>query len=91
MNRFVRLALSAFPNPFVRTTRVRYTLPRAGHLSAAVFDVVGRRIETLFNGVQDAGGHELVWDRRQATDGAYLIRLESGTNVRSVKVVAVTR
>ena len=77
------LALSGVaPNPFTRTTEVRYALPSSGPVELVVFDVGGRRIRTLQSGVAEAGVHRLVWNGRDDYDrpagaGVYFARLKA--------------
>jgi hypothetical protein len=44
------LNLSCYPNPFNATTTLDYDLPKAGHISLRVFDVLGRKVEELKDG-----------------------------------------
>jgi hypothetical protein len=81
----------AFPNPFGQATNVVFSLRTAGHASVGVFDVAGRHVRTLANGVRPAGTHTLAWDGRtddgtRAGAGVYLIRLQAG-GVRETRVV----
>ncbi len=54
-------SLGSFPNPFNPSTRIAYTMPRAGHLSLKVFDLKGRLVKTLIDQHQETSGH-VVWD-----------------------------
>ncbi|HUF10343.1 MAG TPA: T9SS type A sorting domain-containing protein [Rhodothermales bacterium] len=78
---------SAYPNPFCNSTAIQYDLPRAGVVSASVYDVRGRKIETLFAGTQQAGRNQLRWDGANAADGVYFVRVDFGDVSRSEKVV----
>ena len=69
------------PSPFERTTRIAYSLPKAGTVRLRVFDVNGRRVRTLRNGERLAGSHVEVWDGRDdqgmpLASGVYFARLE---------------
>lgn len=92
--RDVVAGLTVRPNPFNPRTTVAFDLPRPGHASVAVFDLRGRLIRSLVDGVEAAGTHEVVWDgcdaRGQAVAaGTYLLRLESEAAVRSTKILLV--
>lgn len=89
----VKLSLGpARPNPSAGRTSLRYTLPNSGHVSLAIFDVRGRRVATLFDGIQTEGGHDLVWtgldgQGRPLGNGVYFMSLEYGGEVRTSKIV----
>jgi flagellar hook assembly protein FlgD len=50
-----------FPNPFNPTTRIKFDMRVKGHVSIQVYDVAGRLVRTLVNGVRDAGPNEANW------------------------------
>ncbi len=83
---------TARPNPFSHRARIRYTLPAAGRVEIAVFDVSGRRVATLVDGSRPAGEHETVWDGRDeagrtAVPGVYFTVLDLGGERRVRKLV----
>ena len=82
----------ARPNPASGAVAFAYSIPQAGRVSLSLFDVGGRRVASLIQGEQPAGRHVVPWDGREATGravapGAYFLRLEAGSDVRSQKVV----
>ncbi len=54
--------LPAGPNPFSRSTALRFTLAAAGPVRIAVYDVRGREVAVLADARYDAGEHGLAWD-----------------------------
>ena len=88
------LRLSAHPNPFRPATTLRYTASRDGVVRPTVHDVRGRVVRILANGPVPAGNHEVVWRGRDDRDapvaaGVYFLRLQTGAEVRSRKIIAV--
>jgi len=82
----------AVPNPFRGRTTLTFDLPVAGHTSLMVYDIAGRRVATLANGVLSAGRHELAWDGRaengaSAPAGVYFCRLRSETFAESRRLL----
>jgi len=72
--------LSNRPSPFGAGTTVEYRLPTTARVNLAVFDIAGRRIQTLVNETMPAGPHAMFWDGlndagRKAGSGTYLIKL----------------
>ena len=55
------------PNPFAARATIRFNLAETGQVSLVIYDVSGRLIKTLANGVMDAGENTLVWN---ATDNS---------------------
>jgi hypothetical protein len=71
------------PNPLVSFTRFACTLSEGGRSRLAVYDVSGREVAVLMDGVHAAGRYEASWDGRDARGkevrrGVYFLRLERG-------------
>ena len=65
------------PNPFTSSSTISYSLAQAGRVSIELFDVVGRRVRTLADGVFPAGRHEVTVRAEGLPSGVYYYRLES--------------
>ncbi|MDZ7288764.1 MAG: T9SS type A sorting domain-containing protein [candidate division KSB1 bacterium] len=83
-----------YPNPFGRlpfnpTTQIRYSVPRNGHVSLNVYNNLGQKVATLFDGVQQAGNYVATFDATGLADGVYFYRLQSGTVTITKKLVLV--
>ena len=81
-----------YPNPFVASTVVSFTMPRAGPVRLSVYDVRGRLVKTLFRGVREAGPQSVRWDGRteggvDAPSGSYFLRLDAFGGYRVQNVV----
>jgi hypothetical protein len=80
------------PNPFARTTAIRFEIPREGETVLSVYDVSGRVIKHLVNGTMPAGTHVTVWDGRDDAGndvhaGVYFSRLTVAGVARSQRMV----
>jgi len=78
--------LVIMPNPFNPRTTVAYFVATPGRVAIDVYDLRGRRVESLQRGNLAAGAHEAVWtgvDERGASvaSGVYFIRLETSDGV----------
>lgn len=76
-----------YPNPFNPTTSVRFQLAEAGRINLSVFDVQGRLVTTLMDGVVAAGVHEQTFDAAGLASGVYFARLTSGSQSDLMKMV----
>jgi hypothetical protein len=76
-----------YPNPFNPSTTIRYQLPRAGHVTLQIFDVLGNEVATLVNEVQDPGTSasfgepftSVRFDASTLASGVYFYRLSVRT------------
>ncbi|MGB0346079.1 MAG: T9SS type A sorting domain-containing protein, partial [Balneolaceae bacterium] len=70
-----------YPNPFNPSTTIQYQLESAGEVLLQVFDIQGRLVETLINGVQGAGAHQIQFDGSNIASGTYIYRLTASGEV----------
>jgi len=72
-----------YPNPFNMDTEVGFALPKSGHVTLDIFDILGRKIRTLVSGSLDAGYHSFRWNSTddsgtQVSSGLYFYKLQTG-------------
>ena len=84
--------LVASPNPFNESTTITFNLQSANIVKIEVLDMNGKLITTLFEGISDAGKHQLNWNGNDNTgkkgdNGVYFVKVTSGNEVRLTKVV----
>jgi hypothetical protein len=78
------LSLSAnYPNPFNASTIIRYSLPATAHVTIEIYDILGRRVETLVQGEQPAGYNQVIWDAENQPSGVYFYRIKAGGAVET--------
>jgi hypothetical protein len=83
------------PNPFSKTTAIRYAVPVEGRrVSISLFDLAGRRVRTLVDGPQSAGRHVAQWDGRdekglRVASGVYFYRMDAGSFSQIQKVTVL--
>ncbi len=70
-----------FPNPFNPTTAVRYQLTVDSRIRLAVYDLLGREVAVLVDGVMPAGAHRATFDAAGLASGVYLYRLDADGRV----------
>ena len=60
-----------YPNPFNPTTTIAFDVPALHQVELAVYDVIGRRVAMLVDGVLAAGRHEATWQAGKLPSGTY--------------------
>ena len=79
-----------YPNPFHSQTTIRYSLATPGAVNLTVYDMLGRRVETLASiPSASAGTHELNWESTNLANGTYHLVLETEEGVLSKRMVKV--
>jgi len=76
-----------FPNPFNPSTLIQYQLPGSGPVRLSVFDILGREVATLVDGVQQQGTHEVRFDGGGLSSGVYFYRLQTNGSVQQRKMI----
>jgi hypothetical protein len=88
------LAEPACPNPFLGSTNLQYTIPRAEHVTIAVFDIRGRRIRRLVDEVLAPRRYVAAWNGsddsgRPVASGTYFCRLTAGSHSETRRMVLI--
>jgi len=60
-----------YPNPFNPTTTIKYQVPAASFVTLTIYDVLGKKVTALQNGIVNAGQHEVLWDGSGLSSAAY--------------------
>ncbi|MDH7514286.1 MAG: matrixin family metalloprotease [Bacteroidota bacterium] len=77
----------AKPNPFRSVTEVSFSLPEEMPVHLDLFDVNGRRVRTLLNGMLQAGAHSFLFRAEGLPTGIYLLVLNTTHAVRTRRVL----
>ena len=84
----IRFGLSQnFPNPFNASTIIQYSIPTASNVTIEIYDILGRKVETLVQGEQPAGYHQVRWDANDHSSGMYFYRIQAGEYTKTRKMV----
>lgn len=78
-----------YPNPFNYATTIRYDVPVRSHVSLKIYDIRGREVTTLADGVHVVGRHQVIWGGADESSGVYFYRLEGNGFSEIRKLVLV--
>lgn len=66
-----------YPNPFNSSTKVHFTLSERQNINLEVFNIYGRKLDTIYSGVCKAGEHRMKWTPDNYSSGTYYIRMKT--------------
>ena len=78
-----------YPNPFNPTTTIEYGLAQAGHVKIELYNMLGQKVRTLFEGNLPAGRHVLQLSAADLTSGIYFYRIQAGKFEQMKKLVVM--
>lgn len=76
-----------YPNPFNVETLIEYNLEIASEIKIEIYNILGSKVETLFNGEKPAGNHQIIWNAESQPSGVYFYRLQAGDYTEIRKMV----
>lgn len=77
-------SLQTFPNPADQSTEISWTIRNSGQVSIELFNMVGEKINTVFNGNVQAGNQRTQFDTGRIPAGLYFIRINAGKITKTV-------
>ncbi|MCK5147258.1 CotH kinase family protein [bacterium] len=79
--------LPNYPNPFNPHTSINFHIKSAGHVILEIFDVCGRKVQTIINAEFSPGVHAVSFDAHMFASGVYLCRMQFGGYSQVQKMV----
>jgi flagellar hook assembly protein FlgD len=81
-----------YPNPFNPSTNLKFDLPEAGVVKLNIYNVLGQKVATVYDGNLKAGQHIMTWSGKDVSGGlvatgVYFFRLETEKHVAVRKMV----
>ncbi len=67
-----------YPNPFNSTTTLKFSLEQPAHTSLTVFNLQGKEVKQLFEGLLPSGWHRMNFNAAGLSAGTYFVHLEAG-------------
>ncbi|WP_340106186.1 endonuclease [Rhodohalobacter sp. 8-1] len=66
-----------YPNPFNPATVIKFNLPENQRVKLAVYDMLGREVAVLVDGIRSAGSHDVRWNALGLSSGIYMYTLQT--------------
>jgi parallel beta-helix repeat protein len=77
------------PNPFNAKTTISYQLPTTSDVKLEVYNLLGRRVATLIDEMQEAGYKSVTWDASEVSSGVYFYKLTAGEFTETRRMMLV--
>jgi len=76
-----------YPNPFNPETKIKFTLPAAGHTELIIFNIQGEEVASLINETLNAGSYSYNWNANGMPSGIYFCRMNFDGNSLVQKMI----
>jgi serine protease AprX len=76
-----------YPNPFNPETKIKFDLPKDGKTSLVVYDILGREVIRLADGVMKAGSYSIDFKANELPSGIYFYRLVTPNYTDTKKMI----
>ena len=86
---FIDNSVHIYPNPASGSTTISFSLSKTQKGSFKVFDMTGRLVETLAEGIVEQGENEFTWNASETPAGIYFLRMEAGSFSQTKKVSVI--
>jgi hypothetical protein len=84
-----------YPNPFNPTTNIIYSVPVKSNVTLDVYNLIGQKVITLFEGDVEAGKHSAIFNASSMSSGIYFFKLtavgENGSHFSSSKKMTLLK
>ena len=83
------ISLNVYPNPFSTSAQINYNLPTAANTTIEVYDIVGKKVASLFDGKQTEGMQSVNFDRTAfgLSNVMYFVKIKVGESIITQKVL----
>ncbi|MFH1195434.1 MAG: T9SS type A sorting domain-containing protein [bacterium] len=83
-----------YPNPFNPSTVITFSLPEKSIVRLEVYNILGEKVITLFDGEQTTGKHSIAWNAKNqygidVASGVYLVKMNAGSFSQTKKMMLI--
>lgn len=79
--------LQNFPNPFNASTNIRFGLSEKSDVLVEIFNILGQKAATLFEGDLNSGQHTITWEAGSEPSGIYFYRIRAGEYMQARRMI----
>lgn len=80
-----------YPNPFNSSTTITYKIATRSQVDLKVFDMMGKEVAVLVNGIRNAGAHSVSWDALNEPGGIYFYQLKVGPYLQTKRMILLKK
>jgi hypothetical protein len=77
---------SIYPNPFNPKVNIDFFNPKNDQVSVKVYDLNGRLVSTIHEGLLNHGNYNFTWDANHFSSGLYIVSIQSTTSSINSKI-----
>jgi len=86
--------LQNYPNPFNPSTKLSFSIGKAGNVNLVIYNELGQKIRTLINDDLSGGLHEILWNGKNESglsvpSGIYYARIIHNGLSKSIKMMLI--
>jgi len=78
-----------YPNPFNPSTKINFSIPKAGFVTLKVYDITGKEVANLVNQNLNTGKYEFEFNASQLTTGIYFYTLRTENFSQTNKMMLI--
>ncbi|MCF8242234.1 MAG: T9SS type A sorting domain-containing protein [Melioribacteraceae bacterium] len=76
-----------YPNPFNPSTKIIYSIPKAGFVKITIYDILGREVGLLVNSEKKPGRYEVIFDAGELASGIYIYSIRTSEFYQNKKMI----
>lgn len=78
-----------YPNPFNSETIIKYEIPKKGNYQLELIDILGRKVDIIFNKITEPGAFEVIYNADNLSSGVYFYRLINNDNILTKRFLLI--
>ncbi|MDD5529837.1 MAG: PQQ-binding-like beta-propeller repeat protein [bacterium] len=84
-----KLIVKTYAKPYSQIVTIEFALPIEMSVKLEIYDIAGKKINTLVNAVETVGNKKIQWNTKSQSAGIYLYRLKADNFTKTGKIVLV--